>query len=194
VCFATLGVAPVGVGVDAQVVDGADVGGGEVDPPVGLGQTGQVGTELVGDDDPVAEVDRAVVPVGRALDARVVRRVFVAPVLVGVGRAVVVGQVPPDPVGVGLPVGVADVVGVAEVGREVELDGEVAVVGTVVVGTVVVGNVVVGNLVLAAAVVDDFAVVVGFAVPVAVVDVVDEAGFGLEIGTSGTLFSGRPCW
>jgi hypothetical protein len=185
--FATLGVAPDGAGVDAQVVDGADVGGAEVDEPVGVGQAGQVGTEPVGDVDPVADVDGAVDPVGLA-----VVLVLVVPVLVGAVGADVVGQVPPDPVGVGLPVGVADVVGVAEVGLEVEPDGEVAVAGEV--GSVVVGNVVVGSVVLGAVVVGDLAVVTGFAVAVAVPEVVDGAGFGFEIGTSGTLFSGRPCW
>jgi hypothetical protein len=185
--FATLGVAPDGAGVDAQVVDGADVGGAEVDEPVGVGQAGQVGTEPVGDVDPVANVDGAVDPVGLA-----VVLVLVVPALVRALGADVVGQVPPDPVGVGLPVGVADVVGVVVVGPEVELDG-VVVGGNVVVGTVVVGNVTVGNVVVGNVVVGDFAVVEGFAV-LAVTDVVDEAGFGLEIGTSGTLFSGRPCW
>jgi hypothetical protein len=191
--FAALGVAAVAAGVDAQVVDGADVGGAEVDEPVGVGQTGQVGTELVGDDDPVADVDGAVVLVGLALVAGLVELALVEALLVGAVEPVVVGQVPPDPVEVGLPVGVAEVVGLAEVGLEVELDGEVPVAGTVVVGKEVVGSEVVGNVALGA-VVDDFAVVVGIAVPVAVADVVDETGFGLEIGTSGTLFSGRPCW
>jgi hypothetical protein len=159
-------------GDDAHVDDGGVDGGADVDDADVVGQTGQAGAvDPVGFGDVAdgLEVDGA----DDGDDAVVVVPVVVAPVVVGpvvfVGAVVGFAVVAHDPVGVGRPdvvvgVVVADEVGVAEVGLLVE-----PVVVAEVAG-------------------DEVRIVVD-----GVADVVAGAGFGFTIGTSGTLFSGRPC-